>query len=344
MWVSSKFTLIFLSFVLLISACGQDEKPQKAEISVLCSAIEEWCLGMNKEFEKQTGITVNYIRVSTGEALTRLRNTKEDPSFDIWWGGPIDSYIAAKSEGLLATYDSPNFKNLLDPDTTKDPDNMWAGVYIGTLGFCTNTNWLSQHPESQAPTSWDDLLKPEFKGQIVVAHPDTSGTSYSFLSTIIQLKGEEAGWEYINAFSDQVYQFTRVGTAAADVVAGGEGAVCIVYSHDILRMIEVGQPLVLTFPSEGTGYEVGGMAIIQNAKHPKEAKKWFDWMLTPETQSMRTQYGGYSATTVKDADFPYPQLLEVTLINYDFVWSGMHKDELVNRFKTDIATSDNLRE
>ena len=80
-------------------------KAPKGELNLLCTPQEEWCAGMKKEFEaKYPGVTVNYIRLSAGEAVTRLRNEKANPQFDIWWGGPIDSQIAAKKEGLLEPY------------------------------------------------------------------------------------------------------------------------------------------------------------------------------------------------------------------------------------------------
>ena len=56
---------------------------------------------MKAEFEKANpDITVNFVRMSSGEALARLRNEKDNPQFDIWWGGPVDGYIAAANDGL----------------------------------------------------------------------------------------------------------------------------------------------------------------------------------------------------------------------------------------------------
>jgi iron(III) transport system substrate-binding protein len=147
------------------------------QLNLLCTPQVQWCEGMKAEFERANPtITVNFVRMSSGEALTRLRNEKDNPQFDIWWGGPIDSFIAAKEEGLLQAYDSPNLANIINPDLMKDPDNYWAGIYVGSLGFATNTNWLAENPGVEAPRSWDDLLKPEFQGQIMVAHPSSSGT------------------------------------------------------------------------------------------------------------------------------------------------------------------------
>jgi iron(III) transport system substrate-binding protein len=100
------------------------------------------------------------------------------------------------------------------------------------------------------------------------------------------LRGEEEGWNFIRDYAGQVLQFTKSGAAPANFVGQGEAAVGIVFSHDIVAEIEKGSPLVLTFPEEGTGYEIGGMGIIKGAKHLDAAQKWFDWALEPATQEL----------------------------------------------------------
>ena len=315
------------------------------ELNVLCTPQEQWCQGMKQEFEAKYGITVNYVRMSSGEALARVQAEKDNPQFDIWWGGPIDSFVAAKGEGLLEAYDSPNYANLTDPIKMKDVDNQWVGVYVGTLGFATNTDWLAANPGVDAPTSWDDLLKPEFTGQVMVAHPSSSGTSYTALATVLQIRGEEAGWEYLQQYDAQMAQYTKSGAAPAKFVGQGEAAVAIVFSHDIVNEIENNKlPLVLTFPEEGTGYEIGGMAILKGAKHPQAARLWFDWALTPEAQALGPVYAAYQAPTVTGVELSHPELLEVNLIDYDFIWAGEHKTEFVDKFTNEIAGADNLKE
>lgn len=338
------FLLVSLAVLLtLVPSCGPTAA--STEINVMCTPQEEWCQGMKMAFEDKYDITVNYVRMSSGEALARIQAEKDNPQFDIWWGGPIDSFVAAKKEGLLEAYNSPNYKNLLDQAKYKDADNYWVGIYVGTLGFCTNTDWLAANPGVTAPTSWDDLLKPEFKGQVMVAHPSTSGTSYTALATVLQIRGEDAGWEYMKAYAGQMLQFTKSGAAPAKFVGQGEAAVGIVFSHDIVNEIENNKlPLVLTFPAEGTGYEIGGMGIIKGAKHLDAAKKWFDWALTAETQALGPKYKAYQAPTVQGVELSHPELLEVNLIDYDFQWAGDNKKAFVDKFTNEIAGADSLKQ
>jgi len=327
-----------------LAGCVQPPTPESKELNVLVTPQEEWGQGMKQEFEKKFGITVNYVRMSSGESLARIRAEKDNPQFDIWWGGPIDSFIAAKQEGLLQPYESPNFANLLDQKKYKDPENYWVGIYVGSLGFCTNKDWLAAHPGTSAPESWDDLLKPEFTKQIMVAHPSTSGTSYTALATILQIKGEQAGWEYIKKYAAQVLQFTKSGAAPAKFVGQGEAAVGIVFSHDIVHEIEDNKlPLIMTFPKEGTGYEIGGMGIIKGAKHLDAAKKWFDWAITAEAQALGPKYKAYQAPTVKGVQLSHPELLQVKLIDYNFQWAGENKKAFVDKFTNEIAAATDLK-
>ncbi|MEZ4635342.1 MAG: ABC transporter substrate-binding protein [Caldilineaceae bacterium] len=265
---------------------GDAAAEASGELNVLCTPQVQWCEGMKAEFERENpDITVNFVRMSSGESLTRLRNEKDNPQFDIWWGGPVDSFIAAKAEGLLEQYDSPNAANIINKDLMLDADNYWAGIYVGSLGFVTNENWLAENPGVEPPRSWADLLKPEFEGQLMVAHPSSSGTSYTALCTVLQIQGDEAGWAYLADYAGQVLQFTKSGSAPAKFIGQGEAAVGIVFSHDIVAEQEKGSPVILTFPEEGTGYEIGGMGIIAGAKNMENAKKWFDWALLPKPRN-----------------------------------------------------------
>jgi iron(III) transport system substrate-binding protein len=311
----------------------------KGELNLLCTPQEVWCQGMKKEFEaKYPGVTVNYIRLSAGEAVTRLRNEKANPQFDIWWGGPIDSAIAAKKEGLLEPYKTDAQANIIDPKLMLDSDPVpsWSGIYVGSLGFATNTKQTA----IKAPTSFDDLIKPEMKGQIAIAHPASSGTSYTFMCTVLQIKGEQAGWDYMKKFAQNVLIWTKSGAAPVQNVGKGEAAVGVVFSHDIVTGIQdQGLPLQLTFPSEGTGYEIGGMAIIKGAKNLANAQAWYDWALQAGTQELGKKYNAYQGLTIKGAVPPKPELLQVKLINYNFDYCGNNKTAFIDRFSNEIAAA-----
>lgn len=156
-------------------------------------------------------------------------------------------------------------------------------------------------------------------------------------------KGEEA-WDYERALAANVLQFTKSGSAPARFVGAGEAAVAIVFSHDIVAQIEKGLPLKLTFPEEGTGYEIGGTALVKGARNPDIAKLWIDWALTPSAQELGPKYNAFQAPTVIGAEASRPELLEVILIDYDFEFCGSNKKDIVDRFTNEIANAENLKQ
>ena len=337
---------VLVVLVCITSASGPgssqapDPRPElSGTLNLLCTPQIVWCEGMKAEFQKvYPKVTVEFVRLSSGEALTRLRNEKANPQFDIWWGGPIDSFIAAKAEGLLEAYNSSNLAGLIDPKLMKDPENYWAGIYVGSLGFASNKNFLEKH-QLKPPQSWDDLLNPAFKGQLVIAHPASSGTAYTALITVLQIKGEEKGWDYWKRFHANVWQYTKSGAAPAQHVGQGEAAVGVVFSHDIVAQMEKGLPVVLSFPQEGTGWEIGGMALLKGAKHANIAQAWFDWALEPATQELGPKYTAYQAPTVQGARASKPELLGVQLINYNFDYAGKNKKAFIDKFTNEIAVT-----
>ena len=199
-------------------------------LNVLCTPQELWCVEMTKAFQEKTGIPTKFIRLSSGEALTRLVASKNNPEFDVWAGGPNDTFIAGRIQGVLDTYLSPT-RNMLKPQF-KDADGYWTGIYMGALGFCSNVNELKRLG-LRAPTSWNDLLDPKLKGNFMMAHPGTSGTAYTALWTqVLRLGSEDAAIAYMKELNKNVLSYTRSGAGPTGPLGRGEVAVGIVFSHD----------------------------------------------------------------------------------------------------------------
>ena len=71
-----------------------------------------------------------------------------------------------------------------------------------------------QKKKLPAPKCWTDLLKPDFKDEIQVANPNSSGTAYTMLATLVQLMGEDEAFDYLKALHTNVNQYTRSGIGA----------------------------------------------------------------------------------------------------------------------------------
>lgn len=304
------------------------------KLNVLASPQQPWIEAQVKAFSDKFKVETNFVRKSGGEALAQLRAEAGRPSFDVWWGSPIDSFISASKDGLLENYVPPTAADL--PANYKDPSGAWHGIYLGSIGWAINTKRLTEKnlPE---PKTWDDLTKPEYKGEIVMAHPATSGTAYTTVVTIMLTKGEEKGWEYFKALHKNILQYTKSGAAPMRMLDGSEAAIGIVFSHDIFVSVEKGLPIKLVFPQDGTGYEVGGMSLIKGAQNGPEAKQWIEWALTPEAQEIGPTVKAYQAPTNPKAKVSKPEFMQVKLIEYDFNYAGANEERIRNRFLEEIA-------
>lgn len=315
---------------------GQTGTEQK--LTVACGAMEEVCAAWTKAFTAKTGIATSFVRLSSGETVARLGAAKAAPEFDVWHGGPADGYGAAVEQGLIEKFTPANAAKI--PDKYKDPNGYWNGVYVGALGFCSNKKVLDEIGVA-APTSWDDLLSPKLKKQVSTAHPSTSGTAFTTLWTqVSRLGSEEAGLGYMKKMHNNVLQYTKSGTAPGQVAGRGEAAVGIVFSHDCVLYQERGmKDLVVTFPKEGTGYEIGGVAVIKGGKNLDAAKKYVDWALSAEAQEVGPTVGSYQVHTNPDAktDSRMVKLTDLKLVNYDFAKAASEKKTLTTRFDAEIA-------
>lgn len=339
-----------LSLSLLLAACSGGTPSTSAvgssaggaepedTLTVLCTPQEDWCQAMVAAFQEETGITTSYVRLSSGEAFARLQAGADDPEFSVWWGGPADGFVAANAEGLLEPYVSPNAEPIAADQ--KDASGVWTGVYVGALGFCSNTAVLGELGVD-VPTSWDDLLDPALQGQVAIAHPASSGTAYTALFTqVLRLGGEDAAIEYMQELHNNILQYTSSGAAPAEMAGRGEIGVSVVFSHDCVRNIDAGfSDLEVSFPEEGTGYEIGGVALIAGAPEPVAAKMWIDWSLTAAAQEIGATTASFQLPTNPDAAVPEESvnLDEVNLVDYDFQAAGEARADLTARFEDEVA-------
>jgi iron(III) transport system substrate-binding protein len=302
-------------------------------LRVLGSANEEYVRGVVRSFQEETGIRTSYERLSAGDALIRLKSEAMAPSFSVWWGSSAENYIAADAAGLLASY-RPRGSGVL-PRKYVDPDGHWTGIYVGALALAVNRDALAMRglPE---PTSWAELVNPRYQRLVAVGHPATSGTGYAALATIMQLHGKsvEDGFKYARALHQNVALYTREGATPAKL-ACSQVAIGIAFSHDIEAARQDGCDRVdMVFPSEGTGYEIGAMALLKNAPEAELAKRFMDWAITPRAQELGPLFTAYQIPTHPDAKVPgrAVRLASINTIDYDFVWAGEHRETLANRF------------
>ncbi len=333
--------------VLGVAGCQKAPAPSgdtpvdTKKVTVVCGATEQWCDAMTSQFSEETGVEAKFVRLSSGEALARIKAGKDNPEFDVWHGGPADGYATAAGEGLLEPYVSPN-ASVIDAKH-KDPNGNWTGVYVGALGFCNNLKVIAEK-KAAVPDSWEDLLQGALVKNIAISHPGTSGTSYTGLWTQVARNAGniDAAKEYVLKLHSNILQYPKTGVAPGQMAARGEIATGIVFAHDCVALQDEGfKDLKVTFPSEGTGYEVGGLALIKGAHNSISAKKYIDWALTAKAQEIPPTVKAFQLPTNPDAkvDPRVPNLNNIKLVEYDFAAAGKAKPELVKWFEENVVSA-----
>jgi len=311
--------------ILALAVCAPTLAAAQGNLVVYCAVQEEWCRPMVAAFERKTGIKAAMTRKSSGEIYAQVKAEAANPRGDIWWGGTGDPHLQAAEEGLTVEYRSPMLKQL-QPWAVKQAEQSkfrTVGIYAGVLGYGYNTELLARKKLPE-PKCWADLLSEKYKDDVQVADPNSSGTAYTLLATIVQLHGEDKGFDFLKRLHKNINQYTKSGAAPAKAAASGETLIGITFLHDLVTMAVQGGPLKTVAPCEGTGYEVGSMSIIKGGRNQKEARAWYDWALTPEAQSIGAEAKAFQMPSNKSAKIPpqAPRLEQIKVIDYDFAKYG----------------------
>ncbi|THD81422.1 ABC transporter substrate-binding protein [Aliigemmobacter aestuarii] len=312
-------------------------------LSFYCSAQEEWCQIMARSFEEATGINVDMTRKSSGETFAQIQAEASNPKGDIWWGGTGDPHLQAAEEDLTEPYVSPMRDQLHDwaIKQAESAGDKTIGIYSGALGFGYNSDMLAK-AGLPAPACWEDLAKPEYKGMVQMANPNSSGTAYTTLATMVQMMGEDGGFDFMKRLHGNINQYTKSGSAPIKAAGQGETLIGIVFMHDSVAQTVAGFPVVTVAPCEGTGYEIGSMSIIKGARNMDNAKKFYDWALSVEAQNLALQVNAFQVMSNKGAEVSdkAPDLSGLKLIDYDFKKYGSsdERKRLLAKWDTDVST------
>jgi iron(III) transport system substrate-binding protein len=313
-------------------------------VVVYCGVNEGWCRAAATAFEQKTGIHVDMTRQSAGEIYARLRAEKDNPRGDVWYGGTGDPHLQAAADNLTEPYASPLLAQLHPwaQNQSKLSGNRTVGLYLGVLGFGYNKNELDR-AKAQAPACWSDLLKAEFKGEIQMADPNSSGTAWTMLATIVQLMGEDKAFTYLKSLGRNIDQYTSAGAAPAQAVGRGETMVGITFQHDLIDVAKRAPAVKVVSPCEGTGYEIGSISIIKGARHLDEAKAFYEWALTPDAQAIAAKNGQYQVPSNTGTPVPpeAPDPTKLKLIEYDFAkyGSSTERKRLLSRWTEEVKNA-----
>jgi len=329
-----KLLAILLAAMMLLACCSAFAEEidadliaaaqEEGELVVYGSCEEDYLAAATRHFEELYGIKTQYQRLSTGEVPTKIEEENGNPSADVWFGGTNNPYDEAAAKGLLDNEYVPANAAHLTKDIYKNPDGYWYGIYTGILGFMANKDELDRMG-LEAPQTWDDLLKEEYKGLIWLSNYNTAGTAKLVVNTMLQMKGHDEGIQYLVDLDKNIQVYTKSGSGPSKNVGTGECVIGIGFLHDgVTQIVDNGyENIQLIIPADGTTCEIGPVAIFKGAKHPNAARLFMEYALSPECVELADDNGSYQFLVIDNATQPQAAIdfgLDPSLVwdGYDF--------------------------
>lgn len=282
-------------------------------------------------FQKEhPDITVNKVRDSTGVVIAKLLAEKDNPQADAVWGLAVSSLLVADQQGMLEPYAPKGLENVRPKFKDDRTPPHWVGIDAWMSAFCVNTAEMKKK-NLPIPQSWDDLTKPDYKGMIVMSNPASSGTGFLSVSAMLQMKGEEDGWKYLDALDKNVAQYMHSGSKPCKTAGSGEYPIGISFDYRAVKQKNAGEPIEAVFPQEGSGWDIEANALVKKAESNPAAKTFLDWAISLEASKLYAE--GFPVTAVKtDVAIPkgYPaEPLKQLSAKNDFTWAAKNRDSIL---------------
>jgi len=242
--------------------------------------------GVTAAYEKKTGVRVPPDMKGSSAAMAALEAEKSNPQADCaYYSGGIGYQAALK--GLHEPFKPKGFERI--PAGLKDPGGAWWTVHSAYLAILVNTSALKGKP---IPRSFEDLLKPDYKGMVVYDDPTIFGTGFTFVFGVNSVLGggpdRKAGFDYLEKLSANLLNVAKENSYNNFV--RGEVPIWINADGNGLKAKWVDKaPVEVVIPSEGTIAMPLVMALVKGAPHKAEAEKYLDWCLSEEAQTIMAE-------------------------------------------------------
>jgi iron(III) transport system substrate-binding protein len=315
----------------LVALCTTAANSQ--ELNVYTALEADQVKAYQAAFEKANpSIKIRWVRDSTGIVTAKLLAEKANPQADVVFGLAATSLMLLDKEGMLQAY-APAGLDKIKP-TMRDPANppKWVGMDIWASAICFNTV-EAEKKKIPAPKSWADLLKPEYKGQVAMPNPASSGTGYLMVSGWLQMMGEENGWKFMDGLHQNIAAYSHSGSKPCRQAAAGEYAVGFSFEYRANKTKKDGAPIEAILPSEGLGWDMEAAAIMATTKQAEAAKKLLDWSVTPEANRLYAQnFAIVALPGIQEKLTHISGDVEKLLAKNDFVWAAANRERILGEW------------
>ena len=308
---------------------------QAVELTVYTSVeadnLKRYAKGFN---ELHPDIKINWTRDSAGIQTAKLLAEKNNPQADVVMGLAATSLMLLKAEGMSHPYAPAGVEKLDKRFVDKSNPPHWIGMDAWIAAICVNTIEMENN-NLPMPTSWKDLIKPVYKGHVVMPNPNSSGTGFLDVTSWLQLFGEEDGWKFMDDLHKNIAWYTHSGSKPCRQAAAGEAAIGVSFMSRGAKLKAKGAPIEIILPSEGVGWDMECAMIVKGTKKLDAAKKLMDFAATREASVMYN--GAYAVVAYPGVAKPVKHMPEGFLdamIDNDFEFAANNRSRILKEWQT----------
>lgn len=274
-------------------------------------------------FEKSTNIKVELIKGGSGDLINRLKAEKGRQSADVLFS--VSTEVIEANGTLFSKFTPENVKHLASVFKVNDAAVPFTAV---ANSFGVNTKQLTP---AQYPKTWADLGNPMYKGKISAGRPDKSGSAFIQLALILQIYGEEKGWEIYSKILDNTVLSNSSG-AVSKFVNDGEASIGLSNEDTLLKFKAGGGPVDIIYPTDGTSALADSMALTATPANAEGGKAFINYMLSHEAQEI---LDGVGRRTVRN-DVVTKNLLtplsKINVFKYSDDWAGANRARILAKW------------
>lgn len=275
-------------------------------------------------------IEVTLVRAAAGGLTQRILAERTDPQADLIWGMPLTNLIFLEWNELLKPYSPLGLERVDDHFRDGRQPPYWVGNQVMLSAFCVNTRLLRRKGLA-IPSSWMELIEPEYRHQLVMSAPTSSDTGLLAVLSILRLYDELDGWRYLDRLHNNIAHYTVSDEQPCQSVSQGEVAIGIAKNSEGLSGVE------FIYPSEGVGWELNASALVHKRTIQPAARTFLDWAISDS--AMRLYARKAAVTAVKTgvaipAGFPAdPTELLFAPRKKDVPWTAANRDRILNEWQ-----------
>jgi iron(III) transport system substrate-binding protein len=347
--VRTALVLLAVGLALLGAVPASAQAPIEDEL-VLQTPVSKFIVdaalkGFADYAKERWGVTLktNAQYAGTPVSYGRIVEWKGKPEADIFWGGESALFDKLAEQKLLVKHEIarelaeaiPPSIGKPKPIPLKDPSGFWIGTALEPYGIVYHPRLIRRLGVPE-PKDWEDLLHPKLKGNVAQCAPTRSSSSHATYEVMLQVKGEQPGWEWLKKLGGNSGIFTARSRDVPSVVAKGEFAAGFaVPSYMAFEEVLAGFDIKFVAPKNAF-VTPEPMAILAGARHPRAARAFIDFLLTERGQRVFMERGLFPITPKYKVQGP-PGSVAEKAVEFTGGVRSYFEGEVTSNYDEDVA-------